>query len=80
MLALWLIARSSDRYIMAMPAPRTPQQTVEHLLERRRLAVCDLDVSALRIEAIERALEAKRTGEKIPRCPSEDADPEAFAS
>lgn len=50
---------------------RTPVQTLEHLLERRRLAVAACDLSATRVEALDRAIARLRGGEKIEACDGE---------
>lgn len=47
---------------------RTRAQMLEHLTEQRRLAAADLDVSALRLEALDRSIDALRTGKKIDAC------------
>lgn len=47
---------------------RTPAQTIEYLREQRRLAAADIDHGKIRVAAIDRAIEAIRTGGGVPAC------------
>lgn len=52
---------------------RTPAQTLEYLLEQRRLASADIDTGQIRVEAIDRSIEALRSGKGVDPCALERA-------